>query len=504
MRFHIVHQTVLTLACSLLATTLGLEVSAARDKLPPDLQPSEVNVTTDMNYRWGEPGVGVNPKNPNNLVYNVLRDSYTYKCQKAKTADCALDKVVPPGRSEVMGVPHGAFSRRKFGENWIGNEVYYSFDRGKTWTKAKLPRKIPGKPAFDPTGAFGGDPVVKTTSDGTFWISFEPIVHDRYPLESPGNYGCVVVVKSTDGGKTWSDPHCTGTPIDHEWFDIDESTGTLFMASSGRLGPTSAGDPNAPVSEISDRWLTTSKDGVTWSSPVPMGGSDGARHYSAGGRVVASNGVMATVFTARSLAACKFFLGIDEATCTVFQTTTDAGKTWKRTRVPTAPDVGAGLIAGNAKKPGHYVVAGTDAKGGQIHVYRTSDGGMSWSGPTIVSADPAKQHFKVGMASSPNGAIGLVWRLRQSIAGTGQGATNVGPYNVWASLSDNDGATFHEPLKISGSDSPGEDMSLPVGYDDTSDIALNEEYAFLAWADWRPGDRQGYFGAIKLAALRHK
>lgn len=135
---------------------------------------------------------------------------------------------------------------------------------------------------------------------------------------------------------------------------------------------------------------------------------------------------------------------------------------------------------------------------GMGFVLRTTDSGATWKGPTAVSEDPTKRHFKFAMASSPSGrVIGLVWRTRQS------GTATVGPYNVWAAISDDEGATFTEPLKISGADSPGEDPAYP-GLDDLSDIALNDEYAFFAWGDWRPGDRSGYFGAARLAAFRHK
>jgi len=80
----------------------------------------------------------------------------------------------------------------------------------------------------------------------------------------------------------------------------------------------------------------------------------------------------------------------------------------------------------------------------------------------------------------------------------------IGPYNVWATISDDEGATFSQPLKISSADSPGEDPALPFGFDDLSDINLNDQYAFIAWADWRPGDRSGYFSAVKLQAFRHR
>ena len=463
--------------------------------LPPDLQPTEVNVTNDLMHRWGEPNVAVNPRNPNNLVYNVMLDSFTYACQKAATPDCTMIKVIPPNRTEPMDTPRGLFQVT----GWLSNRVYVSFDRGRTWKLVEIPRKIDGNRNL--SDATGGDPVVRASSDGTFWISWEPIHIGSFPLDAPGNYGCPVVSKSTDGGRTWSNPVCTGTPVDHEWIEIDQSTGTLYEASSGHLGPTSEGEANLPVGAIGDRWLVTSKDGVHWSSPPQrFGGSDGAAQFPGGGRMVASNGVLATAFSARSAPACRFFLGSGDAPCTVFQTTSDAGAHWTRHRVPAPADPTGGfqmMLTGNPKKPGHYTLALMDAKAGQFMVYRTADSGATWSGPTRVTEDASKTHFKAAMAASPSGVIGMMWRTRQS------GTPMIGPYNVWATISDDEGATFSQPLKISSADSPGEDPALPFGFDDLSDINLNDQYAFIAWADWRPGDRSGYFSAVKLRAFRH-
>jgi hypothetical protein len=44
---------------------------------------------------------------------------------------------------------------------------------------------------------------------------------------------------------------------------------------------------------------------------------------------------------------------------------------------------------------------------------------------------------------------------------------------------------------------------MPLGMDDLSDINMDDEYAFFGWGDFRPGERSGYFGAVKLAALRY-
>lgn len=32
-------------------------------------------------------------------------------------------------------------------------------------------------------------------------------------------------------------------------------------------------------------------------------------------------------------------------------------------------------------------------------------------------------------------------------------------------------------------------------------IALDRDNAYVAWADWRPGDRHGFFSAVRLEAF---
>jgi hypothetical protein len=311
-----------------------------------------------------------------------------------------------------------------------------------------------------------------------------------------------VVSKSTDGGLTWSKAACTGTPVDHEWLEFDDSTGTLYEASTGVLGPSADGHPDSPTGTISDRWLVSSKDGVHWSKPQRMGGTDATAQFMGEGFwMVASHGVLATAFGSSNAAACKYFVGSD-APCTVFQTTSDAGVTWQRHRVPTTSDIQSGgllgtivQVTGNKRRPGHFTVAVMDAKAGKFRVYRTADAGKTWSGPTELTEDATKPHFKASMSSSPSGVVGLMWRTTQPGGG----------YNIWAAISDDEGATFTEPLQVSHGTSPPNEPSVMGNFtDDLSDITLDDRAAFIGWGDWRPGDRSGYLGIVKLDAFRHR
>jgi hypothetical protein len=100
------------------------------------------------------------------------------------------------------------------------------------------------------------------------------------------------------------------------------------------------------------------------------------------------------------------------------------------------------------------------------------------------------------MAVSPDGVIGIRWRSNDA----GSGPTF--PYRVWAASSKDGGATFSDPLQITTAPSPAPDP-LYLGSDDFSFINLSHQDAFVGWADWRPGERAGFFSAIKLQAFNH-
>ena len=76
------------------------------------------------------------------------------------------------------------------------------------------------------------------------------------------------------------------------------------------------------------------------------------------------------------------------------------------------------------------------------------------------------------------------------------------PYNAWAAVSDDGGATFSQPLQISTSISPAPDPTW-LFFDDASYITFDGQNAFIAWGDWRPGDRSGFFSSVKLQAFTH-
>lgn len=508
--------------------------ATASGGLPPGLQPTQVNVTNDLTHRYGEPVVMANPKNPNNLVYFVLGPDLNTTCEANGDPACTVGQ---------YGFPNGLLTIN----GWQHDHVFTSFDRGKTWAPATFPNGYTFPCCVGDNLEGSSDPNITATADGTFYIGFDvqSSIANGISQYSAG----VGVAKSTDGGRTWSQPVIVGTPIDRPWMVSDQSTGTVYIESgsppaNGILGPYSTGNPNAPTSAVSDRWVVSSQDGVHWTTPHRLGGG-GTPGYSITGSSAmgAAHGVLATTFAESKSTACAFFTGAT-APCSVFQTSTDSGVTWTRHNLP-VPSNAAGTrwLAADPTRAGHYAVMVEDSASSEMLVYQTSDSGVTWQGPTVVTEDTSVVHYKPWISYSPDGVLGIMWRSTVPVTTSAviansattssrittdaltvpaddpgsdptdcnippgvsedcnDGDPPVGAYTIWAAISYDGGATFSNPLEISTAPSPVPPATASQSFDDDSYISLNKDDVYVAWADWRPGERQGYFSAVKLQAF---
>ena len=496
-------------AVPLLFTVMAPSVHAASpDGLPPGLQPTQVNVTNDSTHRWGEPEIAVNPRNPNNMVYAIVGVGFTNACQAAAATDptspCRLVNTVFGPQPAGLQNNDPAFS---IISAWV------TFNGGRTWKRTlDVPGKLPVFPPGHQGAASPGDPLVTAGPDGTFYLGWDAIHFVNLPTTIV-DQGGIAVSKSKDGGLTWSNPVLTGTPIDRPFFASDLSTGVIYESSTGQApGPLGSGDPTTVPVGPSDRQLVSSNDGVHWTTAHPLGTS-GA--LFSGIYISAAHGKLGGAFLTG--APDNSLCGVAPTPCTIFQTTSDAGATWSRHVLP-APNTytGSPLVAADPSKPGHFAIALLMNNSAEFFVYQTNDSGETWNGPATVSDDINKSHYHAWMAFSPGrgddddradhddhhgSVLGLMWKTREAPPG---GATFV-PYNVWAAISDDGGATFSDPLKVSSATSPAPDARpFGNGGDDFSFITFTAHEALVGWADWRPTERSGFFSAIKLQAFKLK
>lgn len=482
-------------------------ITPSVEELPADF--TNLDVTHDKTRRFGAPHIAVNPKNPNNVVVLASSDlGYTRACvPAAKGSDCEMINVGIP----FLDQPRGFYKTAGFMD--IG--VHTSFDRGKTFKKIDISALVP--PGHPEVRARGEGPIA-VTADGTFYIGFNAINWGQWDMQPITFFpnGGVGVIKSTDGGSTWSWASYSFTPADWPYGCSDLVTGELYVTSGlagiSTIGSKSNGMAGSPEGKIADRWIASTKDGITWTAPQPLGGENGANHVGANhSSAAAAHGILATLFVTGDQNACTFFLGAGtRSPCVVFQTSTDAGKSWSRHRVPTPTGFATSalslLVAADPSKKGHFTAALLSESGNDLWVYDTPDSGSTWGKPVEVTGDTTKQHFSPWVAFSPSGEYGVMWRMYEGGSGGifGSGAPHL-PYSVWAVFSKDGGTTFSRPLKVSKANSPSppndsNDAFRIVGDHGPSGMALDGKGgAYVVWADWTTGER-----GISLAVINTK
>jgi hypothetical protein len=164
-----------------------------------------------------------------------------------------------------------------------GHAIYYSNDRGATWTNVVLPGWTGSTGG---QGIFGvldscGDPVLAYSPDGK-QLYYAGLVcnFDKFPRQLSG----VAVAVSLDGGAHWDAPvmvsyAATGDFFqDKEWISVGND-GTVFVSwTRFHQGPRGLGYLRSPIVMASSK-----NGGKSWSSVKEV--SDGAHPYNQGSQV---------------------------------------------------------------------------------------------------------------------------------------------------------------------------------------------------------------------------
>ncbi len=486
------------------AVLFGLAVSVGLGM--PSGRAAEIEVTKDPTHRWGESKIAVNPKNPDNLVIAAFGTGFTKDCQ-ARSPACRLVAVKSAFRNDPLEEPAGVFTAPDF--NVVA--AFVSFDRGKTWKRVNVPVAPYGNP--DLTGA--GAPDVAVTADGTFYLSVVAANWGTPAQVLPA--AAVAVSKSADGGLTWSMPVKTGTPLNGPKLSADLSTGTVYEASSGILGPRSTGDAEHRLLPLFVRWWVSSKDGMKWTQPLPMVGTRAVPAAGKGMFMSAARGAVAAAFEDNGR-FCGIAKPPAKPPCIVFEfKPIEEPMKWWLHVLPSPADAVASvenepMVAADPTKSGHFTVA-VPMNGKEYDVYRTQDSGSTWTGPVVLTEDNTKIHYRPSIAYSPDGILGIMWHTAQPPAGQSAIAAAAGgpgdggppdfPYNVWAAISRDGGASFSAPLEVGSADSPAPPSGpFQNDGDDYSSIAVSGDHVYVAWADWRSQERAVFFRDIEAGEFK--
>ena len=307
------------------------------------------------------------------------------------------------------------------GSNGLTNAV--SFDGGASWTLAS------SQPAFSICeGATSGsagffnratDPWVSFSADGKIVYS----ISDSFNANGPGFGGAssIIISRSTDGGHTWQTPVTARLDTsftvlnDKESVTADPVNPTTAYAVWDRLvSPSTNANPTAflvtPAFRGPAMFSKTTDGGVTWSTGRPIF-DPGEKNQTIGNQIVAPTS---------GAAAGQLIDGFD-------------------------------LILTKGGK-GHNPRASNS-----VAIIRSSDGGNSWSGPTVATQEvPAAvvingtvlrtadilPEFKAG----PEGNLYAVWQDGRFTSG--------GTPKIAFTMSTDGGASWSAPIRIDAS--PGD------------------------------------------------
>ncbi|MEA2580243.1 MAG: hypothetical protein QOE83_1135 [Actinomycetota bacterium] len=286
-------------------------------------------------------------------------------------------------------------------------------------------------------------------------------------------------IKSTDHGKTWSEPVSTFGNV--SWTDKP----VLTTSPTGRdvyvsfNGPT-GGDP----------WMAVSHDfGATWTQ---IKVDDSTRYYFAYDAAVLPDGTV--VFSEGSIDySGPGGAAVGQVEHRVF-VSRDHGATWTNVLVDTVP-IGEPCTAAGCGSDfylGHSGVS-SDANGALTYVYdgatvdqgpqrifvkRSTDGGLTWGSRTALSV-AGEEATSPTVEATGSGDV-RVWYMQ-----TNNG--NVDAWNVWYRSSTDGGTTWTAPVKISDA-TGGAAYKTPQGfqevYGDYGEIAItNAGKTFGVWGE---------------------
>jgi hypothetical protein len=332
---------------------------------------------------------------------------------------------------------------------------------------------------------------ITTGNGGSYERGADPelaysVEHDTFHFvclgwDSDDSNSAVEYASSSDGGATWSTPVAVGssssadTFVDKPAMAIDNSsTGTLH----GRIYVAWTKNSASHAKSIKVSYL----NGTVWSTPVVVSGS----YYGDYGPAVAVGGTDGAVY----VAWCYAF----GSPCTdenlseiVFSKSTDGGVTWSAPRIITVFTGPPDPLPGNSFEMHDFPSLSINPINGIVHLVYTnwngsnadvmytesSDGGQSWTTPKSVRGKTAEDQFFPWIATTPAGTT-----LQVCYYDEAWNSSNL--LDVSCSKS-TDGINFNNAVRVTtASSSPG-----TWAGDYIQNVVANGGGYRVAWADFR-------------------
>jgi len=285
----------------------------------------------------------------------------------------------------------------------LDRHILRTTDGGGTWQQVTPPQPWQVSEYFGMTPAmavrsatelyvaYGGGPapivVWHTTDAGATWTYSQPLEQpaimdmffpsDLYFVDAQNgwlmahlgagmNHDYIAIYRTTDGGNTWTrvvDP-------DKNNLTMSFSKNGLHFANSTRGWVT--GSTNGVYDDLF--LYQTDDGGDTWTQLVLPSPNGDAAFFTTMGNVCNSSPVMIFGSTALLPIACNNY-NTSEKSGWLF-TSADGGNTWSSASMPS-------VVYGSYA----FINAQTGWLIGEKQIYRTTNGGVSWIGPKVVSWD---------------------------------------------------------------------------------------------------------------------
>ncbi|MBZ5571888.1 MAG: glycoside hydrolase [Acidobacteriia bacterium] len=380
---------------------------------------------------------------------------------------------------------------------------YISRDGGSTWELSCMISFAYKGQGYDPDF----EPVVGYDRRGTAYIAGFYLIEDDF-----SSFGFEAIQKSSDGGKTWTEPtpalgRSNSTP-GYAWLAVDTSftspyVDTVYLAAvlAGPLGNNSINE--VVVSHSNDGGATWKQAPVAPLQKYPAGDANTNIAVGSDGTVY-----LTWVYCDTSPNFCD-----DNKLHVLFSKSSDGGNTWSEPRLivtanyiyplPNTDNVGVAdipiIAVDNSSGPhsGNLYVCMYNWTGCymRVGVIRSSDSGNTESRPVPVApvSDTHDQFFP-WLSVSPTGLVGVSWLDRRN------DPANI-DYQAFAAISTDGGLSFSPNIQLttafSNPNHNGAGNDWMGNY--TGNTWAGPNYFVAAWMDTSNGTTtQDVVGGIRL------